>query len=105
MTHRLSGLAQRICVVDDRCDLSGFDQLLEGDQILELRRHEKSPQRLAPEPEQHCRAEQSTGAGEPVIAEIPGVWDEYSCGGERASKVGQRMVRHVVEDEVVALPA
>jgi hypothetical protein len=34
---RLMGFAQRVRAVDDRCDLAGFDQLLEDDEILEVR--------------------------------------------------------------------
>ena len=34
MSHSLRGLAERVRSVDDRCDLAGFDELPEGDQIL-----------------------------------------------------------------------
>src|SRR5918995_6909041 len=43
MADRLGGFAQRIGAVDDRRDLAGLDQLLEGEQVLEPRRHDKRP--------------------------------------------------------------
>ena len=32
-----SGLAQRVCCVDDRSDLAGFDELLQNNQVLVVR--------------------------------------------------------------------
>jgi hypothetical protein len=34
---RLMGVAQQVRAVDDPCDLAGFDQLLEDDEIREVR--------------------------------------------------------------------
>jgi hypothetical protein len=34
VANSLRGLAQRVGAVDDRCDLAGFDELRESDQVL-----------------------------------------------------------------------
>jgi hypothetical protein len=46
---RLRGLAQRVRSIDDRCDLAGFDERLQDNQVLLLRRHDERPQRLTHE--------------------------------------------------------
>src|SRR5215212_2379214 len=103
MADRLRGFAQRIGAVDHRRHLAGLDQLLEEDQILESRRHDKRPQCVTHELSQHVRPDHATTAGEPMIVEPSAVRHECSLRGEGASELGQRMVRHIVEDEVVAL--
>jgi hypothetical protein len=49
------GLAQRVRPVDDRRDLSGFDELLQGDHVLVADLREKQEHPLAHEPRQHER--------------------------------------------------
>src|SRR5450755_189932 len=101
--HRSGGLAQGVGPIDERHDLTGLDQLLEGQEIVMLLRHHKSAEPLAHETERHHRFDQPARAGEPTILELPAVWHKYPARGERAPQVGQRSVRDVVEDEVVTL--
>src|SRR2546429_407925 len=62
MVDRLTGLAQRVGSVDDRCDLSALDQLRQNNQVLLLRRHDEGRQALAHERKRHLRADKTTPA-------------------------------------------
>src|SRR3712207_1875400 len=61
----LGDLAQRVGAVDDRCDLPGFDELLEDEHVLVILLIDERPQLLANERGQHERAELAIGASEP----------------------------------------
>ena len=99
-------LAQRVGAVHDRRDLAGLDQLLEGDQVRVVRRHEEGPERLAAEPEQHDRADRRGRRWRTSgCSKSPPFGMSVPVGRQRAAQVGQRVVRDVVEDEVVPLAA
>src|SRR5207248_4023967 len=103
MVDRLTGLAQRVDSVDDRYDLAGLDQHTQNNQVLLVRRHDEGRQALAYERKRHLRADKGTPAGDPPMVEAPAVRHEHPPWGEGTSQVGQCVVRHVVEDEVVTL--
>ena len=44
----LRGLAQRVRSVDDRCDLVGFNELFQNNQVLMVRRRHERASLLAP---------------------------------------------------------
>ena len=85
--------------------LSRLDELLEREQVRGLGGDDERAQGLAQESEHQVAADDATAAGEPSLVEPPAVRHERPGRGERAPQVGERMVRDVVEDEVVALPA
>src|SRR5437763_15477129 len=60
-------------------------------------------QALAHDRKRHLRADKTTPTGDPPMVEAPAVRHEHPLWSECASEVGQRVVRHVVEDEVVTL--
>src|SRR5207253_6033392 len=61
-------------------------------------------QALAHERKRHLRADKATPTGDPPMVEAPAVRHEHPPWCEGTSQVGQCVVRHVVEDEVVTLP-
>ena len=75
---RLAGFAQGIGAVHDRLDFAGLDQLRNGEQVVELWRQEVWPKPMAGQPSQRVRADHTTPAGEPVIAEATAVRHERS---------------------------
>src|SRR5215210_3279492 len=101
----LGDLAQRVGSVDDRCDLPGFDELLEDDQILVVLLVDERAQLLAHERGEHHRPELAIGASEPPSSPFASNDDEGPPGGEGAPEACQPGVPADVQDHVVALPA
>jgi hypothetical protein len=81
---RLGDLGERVGPVDDRCDLPGFDELLEDDHVLVVLRGDERPQLLAHERRQHERAELAIGAPEPPSTGLASDDDEGPPGSEGA---------------------
>ena len=82
--------------------LAGLDQLLELEQVLPLRRLDERPKGLAHEAEHDHPGDQAAATGEPALVEPSAVRHEDAGRSQHAPEVGERMVRHVVEDQVVA---
>ena len=81
ITDGLGDLAQRVRPVDDRCDLAGFDEVLESDQVLVVLRRDERAQLLAHERGQHERPDLAIGASEPPSSPFASGDDESSLGG------------------------
>ena len=77
----LRSLAQRVRSVDDRCDLSRFNELPQNNQVLMVRYRNKRASLLAHERWQYERLDNVAHAS------MAGVRYESSLGGERASAV------------------
>ena len=105
VVERLGGLAQRKAAVEHRRDLAGFDQLREVEQAFMAHLHEEVAEGLAPELEQHLALDDPTATGHPRLVEAAAVRHQHPGRREGTAQVGQRVVRHVVEDEVVLLAA
>src|SRR5215208_1000188 len=99
----LGDLAQRVSPVDDRCNLAGFDELLEDEQILVVPLVNECAQLLAHERGQHERADLAIGASEPPSSPFASNDDESSPGAEGAPEAYQRGVPADVQDQIVAL--
>ncbi len=104
VVDRLRCAAQGIGAIQDRRDLAGLDQHLEGDEIGMVRGDEEPPESLRAEPEQNRCTNEPARAREPSVPEVAAIRDEYPRGGQRAAQVGQRVIRNVVEDDVVGFP-
>src|SRR5215208_2491450 len=105
IADRLGDLAQRVRPVDDRCDLAGFDELLEDDHVLVVLLVNECAQLLSHERGQHERADLAIGTSEPPSSPFASNDDEGPPGGEGAPQACQRGVPADVEDQVVALIA
>src|SRR6266576_2847960 len=60
MSERLAGSTQRVSCVGDRCDLSGFDDLLQDEQVRSVGKFDGRTQLLALEDRNGGRLEDST---------------------------------------------
>ena len=80
ITDGFGHLAQRVRPVDDRCDLAGFDEVLESDQVLVVLCGDERAKLLAHERGQHERAELAIGASEPPSARFASDDDEGPLG-------------------------
>src|SRR5207245_9633606 len=68
MSERLGGITQRVSCVDDRCDLAGFDELLQDEQVRSVGKFDGRTQLPALE-HRHCgRLEDGTDGAEPTAA-------------------------------------
>src|SRR5918995_2094978 len=103
ITNGLWDLGERVRPVDDRCELAGFDEVLEDDQVLVVLRRDERPQLLAHERGQHERAELAICASEPPSSPFASSDDEGPFGGESAPEACQRRVPADVEDQVEAM--
>src|SRR5579864_231581 len=55
VTDRPGGRTQRVRSIDERCDLSGFDELLEDEQVSPILKLDRWAKLLAPELRRHRR--------------------------------------------------
>jgi hypothetical protein len=101
----LGNLGERVGPVDDRCDLPGFDELGEDDQVLVVLRGHERAQLLAHEREQQVRPEQAADYPQPSSAAFASDDDERPLRREGAPQTRQRRVPTDVEDQVVQLIA
>src|SRR3990170_1102737 len=67
VSESLSALAQRVRPVDDGCDLSGFDELLEMEQVLGVLLRNERAQPLTDEPRDHPRFGDAAQWPEPLL--------------------------------------
>ena len=102
MIDRLGGLAERVGAVDDRRDLPGFDQVLQGDQVVVVLRLDGWARLLAHD---HRDEHGPHGAAQLAVRVPAAVRDQGPARGQRAPRPGHRVVADVVEDQVVALGA
>src|SRR4030088_2292435 len=87
ITDCLAGPTQWVRSVDDRRDLPGFDESLQGDQVLSVLKLDGRAQLLLPEPRPCGRFDDGTDSAEPTTAgrsivglQLPG-GAEYAPGG------------------------
>jgi len=99
VAESLGCLAQSVGSVDDRLHFAALNKAPQKDHVLAGRYGEKGPTLLTQEGGSHKRLHDVTHAGTAAVGYVNAAWSE------RASALGERTVRHVVEDEVVALPA
>src|SRR5215212_5862364 len=105
ITDGLWDLAQRVRPVDDRCDLTEFDELLEDEHVLVVLLVNECAQLLAHERGQHHRPDLAICATEPPSSPFAAYDDESSLEGEGPPQACQRGVPPDVEDHIVALIA
>src|SRR3989475_4377496 len=87
MSERLAGITQRVSGVDDRCDLAGFDELFQDEQVRSVGKFDGRTQLPAVE-HRHCgRLEDGTDGAEPTTARSSVVGLQLSAGGENAPGV------------------
>src|SRR5918995_1757273 len=77
----LGDLGERVRPVDDRCELAGFDKLLEYDHILVVLLRDERDQLLAHDPGQQESADLAICASEPPSFTFASGDDEGSIGG------------------------
>src|ERR1700674_3824052 len=104
MVDRLAGLTQWVRPVDERRDLPGFDEPLQDEQVLSVGEFYGWAGLLVRELRQCSSFDDGTRGAEPTTTSRSIVGLELPGRGEYASCRRQRMVPHVVEDEVVPLP-
>src|ERR1700716_2965331 len=68
ITHCLAGPTQWVRSVDDRRDLPGFDESLQGDQVLSVLKLDGRAQLLGHEPRPCGRLDDGTDSAEPTTA-------------------------------------
>ena len=81
LRHILDGfgcVCQRVRPVDDRCDLSRFDEFLEDDHVVVVLAGDERLQLLAHEPGSQERPELPIGASEPPAASLASHDDKRS---------------------------
>src|SRR5215218_8382048 len=100
--YGLRSLGERVGPVDDRCELAGFDELLEQDKVLAVLSCDERPQLLAHEPGQYRRPQLAIGASEPPSSPFAPDDDEGSLRGKDATEARQRRVPADVQDQVIA---
>src|SRR5215203_7083399 len=103
ITDGLGDLTQRVYPIDDGCDLTGLDELLEDEHVLVVLLIDERAQLLAHERRQYHRPQLAIGASEPPSSPFASNDDEDPLGGEGAPKACQRRVPADVEDHIVAL--
>src|SRR5215208_5301744 len=101
----LGDLAQRVSPVDDWCDLTGFDELLEDEHVLVVLLVNECAQLLAHERGQHERADLAIGTSEPPSSPFASNDDEGPPRSEGPPEACQRRVPADVQDQIVALIA
>ena len=97
-------LIQWVGSINDRCEFSGPDELLENNQVFLRSHRDKRTQPLAYEGRQRERANHATHGSDPATVHISTIGYESPLSGERAPAGRQRMVRHIVEDEIITEP-
>ena len=95
-------VGQRVGAVDDRCDLAGFHESLERDQVVVVLRLDGWFGLLAHE---HGREHRPHGAAELAVGVPAAVRDQSPAWRERAPGPCHRMVPDVVEDQVITFRA
>ncbi len=101
--YGLRSLGERVGPVDDRCELAGFYELLEQDQVLAVLPRDERPQLLVHEPGQYRRPKLAIGASEQPPSPFAPDDDEGSLRGEGSTEASQRGVAADVEDHVVTV--
>src|ERR671910_880801 len=100
--YGLRSLGQGVGPVDDRCELAGFDELLEQDQVLAVLPRNERPQLLVHEPGQYRRPKLAISASEPPSSPFAPDDDEGSLRNQDATEARQRRVPPDVQDQIVA---
>src|SRR5918998_4663120 len=80
--HGFGDLGERVGTVDDRCDLPGFDELLEDQHVLVVLLVDERAQLLTHQRGQHHRPELAICAPEPPSSPFASNDDEGPPGGE-----------------------
>src|SRR5215208_535396 len=86
ITDGLGYLGERIRLVDDGCDLTGLDELLEDEHVLVVLLVDERAQLLTHERRQHHRPELAIGAPEPPSSPFASNDDEGPPGRKSAPK-------------------
>src|SRR5579872_967048 len=104
VTNCLGGSAQLERSVDDGSDLPVFNESLQDLVVLSVDEFDMGAQLALVEHRHCCRLHHGAHGAEPAPTGRSVVGLQPPCGGKHTPGVRQRMVRHVVEDEVVAPP-
>src|SRR5439155_27161447 len=85
--ERLAGISQRVGGVDERCDLAGFDELLQDEQVRSVGKFGGRTQLPALEHRYCGRLEDGTYGAEPTTARRSVVGLQLSARGQYAPGV------------------
>jgi hypothetical protein len=98
-----SGVGQRDRPVDERRELPRVDEIGDGEQVLARPVARQWPEPLAHQTVDGDHAQDRSDRAEHVARCAAGVVHQRARGGQRAAQSAQRLVSHVVEDDVVPL--
>src|SRR5439155_25144182 len=104
---RFGGLAQTMTAVDDRRHFPRLEESGQGDQVRLLQPRHEEARPLTCEP---CKQRPGQHATQPApdpaaVGSSDTRSDKYALGTQHAAACEKRMIRHQVEDQVVALRA